>query len=385
MAKKTHRSFFALLFVVLMFPFSGQNMAAGDAELIINGLDCSDWLELRLIDNRSYAPLQGFVQALGTLSEQDGQVFLINENSEPRLSLALGTDAVAAMAEEVVLIDAISEPLPLLIDQQVWLPVRSLAERIGAQVQWQEAGMATMIDGTLASQPRRVVIHTPVAFALPQTGLKIASERKAESWTLPRPECGDEVYIGYSVDIPILCGLEDRAFQDAMNAEFMAFAEALIEKMHGVYQQQLNSDTRYHASDEATFRVLNEQPGYLALMIEGYDYQGGAHGNPYRIVSNLDLNRSLKLKLSDLFRDGSDYEPRLLDIMNEQRQQHPSEYEGVEAVTSLPEQDFYLTEDELVIFYPPYELAPYARGYVEFRIPLQQIDDILSETFPSNH
>ena len=34
---------------------------------------------------------------------------------------------------------------------------------------------------------------------------------------------------------------------------------------------------------------------------------------------------------------------------------------------------FYLTDDGLVIYYPPYELSYYARGFVEFVIPYSEL------------
>lgn len=45
--------------------------------------------------------------------------------------------------------------------------------------------------------------------------------------------------------------------------------------------------------------------------------------------------------------------------------------------TILPDQDFYLTDGGLVLYFQVYELAPYAAGFPEFFIPYRDIVDIV--------
>jgi len=42
-------------------------------------------------------------------------------------------------------------------------------------------------------------------------------------------------------------------------------------------------------------------------------------------------------------------------------------------------QNFYITDNaDLVIVYPPYAVAPYAAGTIEFIIPVSQVADIFN-------
>ena len=50
-------------------------------------------------------------------------------------------------------------------------------------------------------------------------------------------------------------------------------------------------------------------------------------------------------------------------------------------ITADNKNRFYMTDTELVIFFPPYELSYYAKGFVEFKIPLEELYDILDERY----
>lgn len=47
-----------------------------------------------------------------------------------------------------------------------------------------------------------------------------------------------------------------------------------------------------------------------------------------------------------------------------------------------PDQDFYLTESHLVLYFQHYELVPYAWGFPEFRVPLASLKSIAKEDGP---
>jgi len=49
--------------------------------------------------------------------------------------------------------------------------------------------------------------------------------------------------------------------------------------------------------------------------------------------------------------------------------------DGFKGITS--NQNFYVDEDNLYIYFAPYEIAPYASGFVTFKIPFADIDSLL--------
>lgn len=50
-------------------------------------------------------------------------------------------------------------------------------------------------------------------------------------------------------------------------------------------------------------------------------------------------------------------------------------------ITNENENRFYMTDTDLVIFFPPYELSYYAKGFIEFPIPLEEINPILKDHY----
>ena len=43
--------------------------------------------------------------------------------------------------------------------------------------------------------------------------------------------------------------------------------------------------------------------------------------------------------------------------------------------------DFYIQDDDLVIFFQPYDLSYYARGFVEFRLDLEDLSGYMKEGY----
>ena len=49
--------------------------------------------------------------------------------------------------------------------------------------------------------------------------------------------------------------------------------------------------------------------------------------------------------------------------------------DGFKGITS--NQNFYVDENNLYIYFPPYDIAPYVAGFVTFKIPFKDIDHLL--------
>ena len=71
-------------------------------------------------------------------------------------------------------------------------------------------------------------------------------------------------------------------------------------------------------------------------------------------------------------------------MINERMSEHSEEYQELwEKPEIKPEHqtDFYLDGDSLVIFFQPYELSYYARGFVEFPLPLDELAGYMKEEY----
>lgn len=89
----------------------------------------------------------------------------------------------------------------------------------------------------------------------------------------------------------------------------------------------------------------------------------------------IDLVSAQRLLLPDLFRTGSNYAERLNRFVREQgaaKNLPMWEYKGIGTDSA-----FYLNDDGIVLFFQPYEVAPYSEGIVRMMIPYRLVADIL--------
>ncbi|MEK7108977.1 MAG: RsiV family protein, partial [Patescibacteria group bacterium] len=129
---------------------------------------------------------------------------------------------------------------------------------------------------------------------------------------------------------------------------------------------------------------------YNSFLYSIYQDTGGAHPNGYFVTFVFDQFKptGVPLKLSDLFKPGADYLARLSQAATPQVRQQVSERLGSDAVPAIFDeglkpaeenfQNFTVDGDSLHIFFPPYQVAPYAAGTFDITIPLSSLGDILA-------
>lgn len=134
-----------------------------------------------------------------------------------------------------------------------------------------------------------------------------------------------------------------------------------------------------------TQKVKRNTTDIISFITEVYTYTGGAHGTTLWIpvTVNVTSENPHNLKLSELFSD-KDYISKLNAVIAKMVEENPEKYGELWAkpeITSENENRFYMTDTELVIFFPPYELSYYAKGFIEFAIPYERIAPILKDRY----
>lgn len=122
---------------------------------------------------------------------------------------------------------------------------------------------------------------------------------------------------------------------------------------------------------------------FISVVEEKYVYTGGAHGNTVRIPRNIDLAAERALSLADLFTDDG-YRDTLNRLIDEEVAENPEEYKDLWAKPQIQDShqtDFYIKDGELVIFFQPYVLSYYARGFVEFELDLEDLSGYMKEEY----
>jgi hypothetical protein len=128
------------------------------------------------------------------------------------------------------------------------------------------------------------------------------------------------------------------------------------------------------------FNVSLFKKNLLVIELYGYEYYfGAAHGMPMKTYVNLNMISGRFYELGDLFKKDSHYIARLSSIIEEMietdRQYDyvfPGAYQGI-----TENQPFYVDENGLYIYFLPYEIAPYAAGFPTFKIPYDEIIEII--------
>ena len=164
------------------------------------------------------------------------------------------------------------------------------------------------------------------------------------------------------------------AILDAEQEANMEYERTVAKDMEEWAEDGLNCSISSRVSPIFYF---NER--FISYTQQEYDYSGGAHGMPYWIPHTFDLHTGEELGLS--FFVAND-EAEFKDIVTEQfikmYDVDPEWYwdgaiETVRETVNL-ESPFYLSEDGLVIYYGPYDLAAYAAGFVEIVVPYENLE-----------
>lgn len=128
--------------------------------------------------------------------------------------------------------------------------------------------------------------------------------------------------------------------------------------------------------------VTFESKEILTIRLESYLFTGGAHGyNTFRFL-NFDKIKGTELDRQDLFKREKEFEGFTEAKFREQENipaQAPINSTGFMFETEafyLPENIGY-TDNGLLLFYEPYEIASYADGPILLTIPFQEVNAFL--------
>lgn len=175
-----------------------------------------------------------------------------------------------------------------------------------------------------------------------------------------------------SVVYPVITNGANPMALHAMNRQIYELVQNLITQQ-GYYQSpQTVSVTGY-------FEIKNNQRGVLSISIINYAYrENAAHGLTIIKSLNFDIRTGRNYSLEELFIPGSDYLSRLNAIVEKQIQERNipilNEFPGVS-----PQQDYYIADKALVIYYQLYEITPYVYGFPQFPISVYELQDIIQE------
>lgn len=132
-----------------------------------------------------------------------------------------------------------------------------------------------------------------------------------------------------------------------------------------------NGDFRKYSFD-SEFEVTYDKNNILSIVNTIYYYTGGAHGMTIKKPYVFDTNTGKIAYLKNFFDKNEDYRNIILGEIKKEISTHPEMYYDniISSLNGIPiDQNFYLTNEGVVVFYDLYDIAPYVAGIREFKVP----------------
>ena len=209
-------------------------------------------------------------------------------------------------------------------------------------------------------------------------------EFESNSFTFSYLEEDKEILFA-EFSFPILIG-ETPAYE-SIN---LAFEHAKEYYMNQV--RRMAEDARLNVHEEffkpsgfgISYAVEYNNNGILCIVLNGYVYSGGAHGYPLQETYTFDLATGNRMKLSDLIADDKAFAQLVIDEFQRMYELAPDEYWEnslnlvKDMANNIDSLNYYISEDSICIYYFPYDLASYARGFVDIIISYKGNEGIFS-------
>lgn len=172
---------------------------------------------------------------------------------------------------------------------------------------------------------------------------------------------------------PAVIHLDPPQVQHTINT---AIVDAVNKQLHDQgYPQNPTTDVT------AYYEIKTNERRVLSLSLINYAFSGGAHGLTIQNSLTFSTETGKSYTLKELFKPGSDYVAVLSAIIAAEIKQRGIpllvEFTGIR-----PDQNFYIADKSLVIYFQVYELAAYVYGFLYFPISIYALQDIIAEDGP---
>ena len=182
-------------------------------------------------------------------------------------------------------------------------------------------------------------------------------------------------FIEVDINIPVLKDTGNQLFVEKINSlfrnELTDFAHHLYQEAENQYEELEEDDMSFFPHWAKSHLNIYSKGNYLSIVIIYDQYTGGAHGLHWYNNYNIDIERNKIVELTDLL-EKENYRKIILENINEQLETKEGYF--VSQVNNFNQDNFYITEEGIIIYYPLYEIAPYAEGISEFLIPWEEFD-----------
>ena len=168
----------------------------------------------------------------------------------------------------------------------------------------------------------------------------------------------------------------------ALTAQIQPFVQSFL--LLDQELRQLNANHQIHISIKP--RILNDQAPLATVVLNSSSYLGGAHGSSAQQYGNFDLTTGKQVRLDDLLLpqqkaqlEKAAYAVFQQWVIDSKLAENVSEYE--QAWKFYLSDNFYLSQQGLILQYAEYEIGPYVVGLPKLVISYEDLQGILKPQY----
>jgi hypothetical protein len=180
---------------------------------------------------------------------------------------------------------------------------------------------------------------------------------------------------GVNIVYPSVSGLANRQVQDHINRA-IAHQVELLRHEQKKYQSGTLTEMIGH------YEIKTNERGILSLTLSNYAYSRPmAHGYTLLKAMTFSVLTGKQYSLGDLFKPGSDYVGVLsAEVAAQIKERDLPLLNGFTAIS--PNQDYYLADKSIVIFFQLYEITSYYVGFPMFPISVYDVQSVAADPGP---
>jgi len=181
---------------------------------------------------------------------------------------------------------------------------------------------------------------------------------------------------GTTIYYPQVTGLQNQHVQQKINQTIAQLMRFLVQQQHE--QQDADAFTEMIG----TFEIKTNERNVLSLTLTNYAIAYHyAHGLTLKKSLTFDTQDGKSYTLQELFRSGSNYTDVLSKLVQKQIKARDipliGDFPGIS-----PNQDFYIADKALVLYFQAYGITPGYIGIPMFPISVYELQDIIDENGP---
>lgn len=190
--------------------------------------------------------------------------------------------------------------------------------------------------------------------------------------------------INYLIYIPNIYGMNDKNAENQINLELrrLSIFDPPSDDIYVQTQLIITDEEILPYNYYGNFKILFYKENLLVLDLVGYYSEINQESIlQVRKTCSINLLTGKLYKIKDLFNEGSNWDieinNNILKIIKEEPNYNfifPDSFKGI-----TENQDFYIDNDNLYIYYHPEKIAPESMGFITFTIPLKNIDKIINK------